>query len=142
MKKGKYKRQYPKRVVEKVDEAKSAKFQDDYDFDPLVSKVNNEYLYNVKSNPNQFNSNASKSIQKVAELAKVTPAEAVSQLASTGALLQGSDGKYGGKWFAQHESGSQPAVRSQADIPNLGGRTLQSFVEDEQADENDIYEQY
>jgi hypothetical protein len=51
--------------------------------------------------------------------------------------LEKAGQKYGGKWFAQHESGVEtPREPTKA---SGNGRSLQSFVDEE---EDDVYEMY
>lgn len=38
--------------------------------------------------------------------------------------LTGADSRYGGKWFAQHETGAKPVLTTKTELPNIGGRTL------------------
>ncbi len=67
MKRGKFKSEVVEDEAE--DESASAKFQSDYDLDPLVKKVNSEFVYSIHSNPSEHNAFVSDTFKKAAEKA-------------------------------------------------------------------------
>jgi hypothetical protein len=83
MRRGKFKAELLEEAAEEgegEDEAKSAKFQDDYDIDPIVRKVNSELIYNIKSDPSEYEKHLSDTFRKASERANVTPTEATESL--------------------------------------------------------------